>query len=180
MVLSIEIKKGKQLSDKIIKLMADSRIKEYGENSKNVKKDELESIFFFVKDRKNIVAFGMLKPIKINYLDKKYNIYGIASILSIIKGKGYGLVLMEKMLKYLKSKEKSAIGFFGRHNLGFYKKTKFKTKKNLCNRFFYDYGNQKKNKEEMQGDALYYEGKDKFITKVLSSKSKVYISIPHW
>ena len=178
--MKIEIKKGKELSDETINFMADARIKEYGENSKDVKNEEQESIFFFVKDGGKIVSFGMCKPVKIIYNGMKYDIYGLASVLSVIKGKGYGKILVDKMLKYVKKKSKSAIGFFGDKNWGFYEKTGFAIKKDLCNRFFYDYGDEKKNKEEMEGHGVYYNGKDNFIKKVLSTKEIVNIPMRHW
>ena len=84
------------------------------------------------------------------------------------------------MIKYLKEKKKTGIGFTGDRVMGFYKKCGLKTKSKLCNRFFYDYGNPKTNKQESKWGGFYYEGKDKFISKLLKTKSKVNIPCEHW
>ena len=111
--------------------MDNARIEDYGENTKMFKKDEQKSIFFFVKDKGKIVSFGMLKPIKMNYLGKSYNIFGIGNILSINKGKGYGKILIQSMVDYLKKKGKTGLGFCGKYNVKFYKKAGLKASSHL-------------------------------------------------
>lgn len=180
MRLTIEIKRGKELLDSYINLMNRQRIKEYGENTKNFKKDELNSIFFFLKDGKGIVSFGMLKPITIIYLGKKYNILGIGNIISIKKRKGYGRILINSMINYLKKKGKTGLGFTKKTKI--FEKMGLKSKKNLTLRFRYRYATAEEEKRELEegGDGIYYNGKDNFIKKVLSTKSLVYIDVPFW
>lgn len=48
-------------------MMNSQRIKEYGENTKDFKNNEQDSTFFFLKERDEIKAFGMLKPITLYY-----------------------------------------------------------------------------------------------------------------
>jgi len=179
-------KKGNKLSNSERTFMNKSRIKEYGENDKDFKNNEKQSIFFFVKDKKKIVAFGMLKPIKMNYLSKTYNILGIGNIMSIKKGRGYGKVLIQSMVDYLKKKEKTGLGFTGNKNVPFYKKAGLSAKKKFSFRFVLK--NPKTGKKKFDDEncpGVYYNGKDDFISKVLKTKSVATYYIkglenPHW
>ncbi len=94
MDVNVGIKKGKDLPEEYIEFMNKARINEYGFNSKNFKKDELDSIFFYVKKDNEIKSFGMLKPITIKYLGNEFDILGIGAIMSIEKRKGYGRILI--------------------------------------------------------------------------------------
>jgi len=57
---------------------------EYGENTKDFKKNEQESIFFFLSEGSSVKAFGMLKPVGITHSGKHYQVLGLA-ILSRLK-----------------------------------------------------------------------------------------------
>jgi N-acetylglutamate synthase-like GNAT family acetyltransferase len=185
--LEVKIKKGKSLIPSEIKTMANSRIKQYGNNRINFK-EQKKSTFFFVKDNKKIVAFGMLKPITMDYNKKDYKILGIGNILSIKKGKGYGKIIMQEILNYLKKKGKTGLGFCGRKNMPFYEKCGFNTKKRLGLRFALKdikTGEIRGEDPDDVGDGLYYEGKDKLISKMLKTKSIGYYWVPnldepHW
>jgi len=179
--IKVQIKTVKNLTKSDMALMNRWRVNEFGsENLKNFKKDYLPNPrFFFVKDDGKIVAFGILGPIvTINYLGKTYKILGIGSIISIVKGKGYGKILIQSMIKTLKKEGKTGLGFTTETE--FFKKAGLGTKKDFIKRFVYK--NPKTGKEIIDnlGDGIYYEGKDKFISKVLSTKNIVYISIPHF
>lgn len=178
----ITTKKGRKLSKKEINLMNQQRIKEYGENTKDFKKNELDSIFFFVKDNGKIVSFGMLKPVAINFAGKNYKIFGIGNMISIIKGKDYGRTLVAGMISYLKKYDKTGLGFCENKVSGFYEKVGLKVKKNLARRFRYRYATKEEERKELEegGDGIYYESRDRFIKKVLSTKSLVYLDIPFW
>jgi predicted N-acetyltransferase YhbS len=184
--ISVKIKKGKELTKKEKYLFAKESVKEFDNNKKPLEKeleelkDELNSIFFFVKANKELVSFGLLKPVKIKYLGKNYSILGIGNIISIKKKKGYGRILMESMLNYLKKKGKTGLGFTESKIEKFYEKIGFKTAKGLGYRFFYDYGDPNTNKKEQSEYVVYSEGKDRFITKVIKTNSKVNIPCMHW
>lgn len=186
--LKVEVKKWKQVPKSYIKLMVNQRVKEFGKNTKNFEEDEKRSIFFFIKDKGKIVSFGMLEPIKINYLKKHYNILGISTIISVVRKKGYGTILMKEMIKYLKKKGKTGLGFTGNKTISFYEKAGLKTKKLFGKRFAVrnpKTGEIRFEKKGDEGDGLYYEGKDKLISKMLKTKSIGYYWIPnleepHW
>lgn len=178
--IAIEIIRDKDLPKKYTVLMNKWRKKEFGRKEiKNFKKDYFPSAkFFFVKDDKNIVAFGCLRDISMRYLGKTYNILGICNIVSIQKGRGYGLILINAMIDYLKKTGKTGLGFTAVS--GFFKKAGLSVKSNFIKRFIYINPITKEEIIDDEGDGIYYDGKDHFIKKVLSTKSIVYINILHW
>lgn len=75
--------------------------------------------------------------------------------------------------------EKTGVAFTGKHNLGFFKKVGYKIKENGIQKFLYK--NPKGNLiEDNDGHMVYYEGKDKFITKLLKSKNKCVTDTDFW
>ena len=76
--IKIETKEVKNLTKKEMDLMNKVRVKEFGRNEvKDWKKDyPLSTEVLFIKDENQIVSFGLLRPIKIRYLGKNYNILG--------------------------------------------------------------------------------------------------------
>ena len=180
------IKKGKSLSKKELDLIVNANIKnfndcqDYEKELRLLKNEEVASTFFFVEKKGKIVSMGLLRPIKINYLRKSYNIFGISNMISIIKRKGYGKMIVSAMKEFLQKKSKTGVGFCHDGNIRFYKKSGLSVLNKSKNRFFYDYGNPKENKEMMEDAVIYFEGKDKFITKVLKTKSLIKISCEHW
>ncbi|HJX50811.1 MAG TPA: GNAT family N-acetyltransferase, partial [Candidatus Nanoarchaeia archaeon] len=112
MTIQIISKKTKNLTDKEISLMNNARIKEYGKQEKlDFKKVDSNGEFIFVKDNGKIIAFGMMKPVKVELDNKKYVIYGIGRGLALEKGKGYGRALNEARISKLKKFGKTGIAF---------------------------------------------------------------------
>ena len=177
--MKIKIIKHKNLSRSYFNLINKTRVREWGDSERKNKKDfEPDTKWFFVKDGRKVVSFGGLRPIKINYLGRKYNINGICSIISIEKGKGYGKVLVKAMINYLKKNGKTGLGFTLQTK--FFEKTGLKAKKNFIQRFVYINPKTGKKTIDNEGDGIYYNGKDNFVSKVLKTKEIVYIPILHW
>jgi len=178
--MRLEIKKNKNISNAEKALINKNRAKEFGKGEiKDFKKDyEPETLWFFVKEKGKVVALGGLRPITIKYLGKTYKIGGICSIISIVKGKGYGKILMSFMIDYSRKTGKTILGFTGKTE--FFRKAYLGTKKDFIKRFIYK--NPKTGEEiiDNDGDGIYYEGKDKIISKILSGKKPVYINVLHW
>lgn len=179
-MITTEHKSLKNLSKEETTLMNKARITNFGKNAtKDWKKEyPLDSIVFFVKRNQKIVSFLLLMPISVSYLRKRYQVLGICSVISLDKRKGYGLLLVDSALSYIKKTKKSALGFTTATD--FFKKTGFKVKKALIKRFVYIDPITKKKIIDNIGDGIYYNGKDNFIKKVLSTKGKVIIPILHW
>jgi hypothetical protein len=177
---TIEIIRDKDLPKNYADLMNKWRKIEFGpEEIKDFKKDYFPSAnFFFVKDSGEIVAFGGLRDVSINYLGKNYKILGICNIISVEKGKGYGQILVSAMIDYLKKTGKAGLGFTKK--AGFFRKVGLNVEKDFIKRFVYRNPITKEEIIDNEGDGIYYDGKDGFVEKVLSTKSIVYINIPHW
>jgi hypothetical protein len=181
MIVTIETKKGKELSNSEIDIINKYRKIEFGPKEIiDIKNDEAESTIFFVKNNDRIVAFGMLKPIKLEYCGKKYNILGLRSCIAIEKGKGYGKAVITAMVKQCNKECKTGLGFCLRKNLKFFEKCGLRTKKGFIKRFRYKNPITGKITIDKIGDGVYCNGKDKFMKEVLSRRSIVYTNIPFW
>lgn len=180
MKLQILSKKTKNLTGKEIFIMNNARIKEYGKGSSvDFKKSDAKGEFIFVKDNGKIVAFGMMKPVNIQLDGKKYVIKGIGRGLALEKGKGYGRALNEARIQKLKKLGKTGIAFTSEKNIGFFEKVGYKIERNGIKRFLYK---DPKGEliEDKDGQMVYYEGKDKFVTKLLKSKNKAVMDTEFW
>ncbi len=180
MEIIIESKKIKELSSSEMNLMNKGRIINFGKDTiKDWKKEyPLNSEVIFVKNNNKIVSFLVLRPIKINYMKKSYNIYGICSVISFEKSRNYGRILISATISFLQVKKKSALGFTNKTI--FFNKAGLKTEKELIKRFVYINPKTKEKICDDDGDGIYYNGKDNFIMEVLSSNSIVEIPILHW
>jgi hypothetical protein len=187
--MKVEMIFGKDLSEKRFAFIRKSRKEQYGNADQRFqKRDHKGTIFFFVKENQKVVAMGALRKIGMVLEGKEYDIFGIAGILSLKKGTGYGKVLIESMVSYLKKTNKTGLGFCGRKNKIFYGKAGLKYKNLLGKRFALrnpKNGETKFEEPEDIGDGIYYEGKDEFISKLLKTKSVGYywlprIGDPHW
>ncbi len=177
--IAIEIVKNKDLSKKQKETINNARKKEFGKNEvKDFSKNyEPRTLWFFIKDKNKVVSFAGIIPIKVKYNRKTYNIGGICSTISLVKKRGYGKVMVHALIDYSKKKGKAIVGFTGETK--FFAKVGLGTKKNFIRRFVW----VKKNGErtyDSDGDGIYYEGKDKFISKVFKTKSMVEIPVEYW
>jgi len=178
--IEVEIRKIKEMSNYEKGIINRFRVKKWGEKQrKDVEKDyPKDTVFFYLKDNGKIVAITGLIPVRIFYLGVKYNILGICSGISIPEGKGYGRIMVACIISYLKKKKKSAIGFTGKTDT--YTHIGFNSEKNFIRRFVYVHQKTGERIIDNDGDGVYYEGPDKFISTVLSTKGIVEIPLLHW
>jgi hypothetical protein len=170
-----EIKTGKKLSKNFIEIFDKAKQIEFKSGKIFDFSKYHEDIFFILKDNNKIVAFGHLKKIKISYLGNKYNILGMANLISIEKKKGYGKQVVKEMIKFANKKNKTIVGFCQNHNKKFYEKCNIKLNKQILDRFLY-----KNSTNKYEDYVIYFEGKDNFIKKVISNKSKIILEVPFW
>lgn len=181
MTIKIEVKNTKELSKQEENLMNRSKSKEYGRKyeRKNFKKDHPNSIFFFVKDGGRIVAFGTFRKLPLEYRGRKYRIFGICNIFTVKRGRGYGRILIKAMIDHLKKTGKTGLGFCAKNKILFYKKSGMNIKREFIRRVVYK-NPAGKLEPEYNADGFYYEGKDRLITKMLSSKAIAYTNLKEW
>jgi hypothetical protein len=180
--MEIEIIKGDQLSDNTIDIMNQQRLHEYGENTKDFRKNELESIFFFVNNDSQIKAFGMLKPVRITYQGQSFQILGIGNIIAREKGQGWGKLLMSEIMGYLKRESHVGLGFCDKPVVGFYANCGYDIIENLSTRFRYQYAKETNGREILRNprDILCFDTNQSFINTLCSSDDLVYINVPFW
>jgi hypothetical protein len=83
------------------------------------------------------------------------------------------------MIEYSIKTRKTIIGFTALHNLPIFKKSHLNVKKNLIKKFIWIKPNGEKVSDN-DGHGIYYEGKDKFISKLLKTDSPAHIFVEHW
>ncbi len=181
MEIIIESKKVKDLTKKEIEFINSFRVKDSGEKARlDFKKVDGKGEFIFVKENGKIMAHGMMKPVKVKLNGKEYSIMGIGRGRAIVKKRGYGRLLNSARLFQLSRAGKTGIAFTGRHNIGFFQKVGFKIKKNGIRKFAYKNPKTGELVKDPDGDMVYYEGKDKFITKLLKSKNYAITNTDFW
>ena len=179
MAVSVDIVKNKDLSKVQKDTLNNARMKEWGDGEwKDFEKDyEPDTFWFFIKAGRKVVSVGGVRPIKVKYLGKDYSIGGICSTISVVKKKGYGKIMVSFMIDYSRRTGKTILGFTGQTE--FFKKVGLNTEKGFIRRFVWVKKSGGKVYDD-DGDGIYYEGKDMFISKVLKTKSMVEIFVEHW
>ena len=179
--MKIISKKTRNLTKKEIEFMNLARMNEYGTGSEvDFKKEDKNGEFIFVKDGNKIMAFGMMKPVKVKLGNKRYTIMGLGRDLSLEKRKGWGRKFNSGRISKLKALGKTGVAFTGRKNIDFFKKVGYNIEKNGIKKFRYLNPETKKLVKDDDGDMVYYEGKDRFITKLLNSKDYAITDTDFW
>ena len=171
--------KSKDLSPNDKKELERLRVKEFGEvNRKDFKKDyEPNTLWIIIKNKGKIVSFGGIRPIRVKFRGENYDIGGICSTISVVKKKGYGKIMVNVMKDYSEESGNTILGFTGKTK--FFKKCGYGAKNNFIRRFVRVKPDGTK-EYDPDGDGVYYEGKDKFISKVLKEKGFVEIPVEFW
>ena len=177
--LFVERVKNKDLSQVQKLTINNARMKEWGKECQKIfnKDYEPNTLWYFVKKKNRIVSLGGLRPLKIKFGNKTYKIKGICSTISLDKGKGYGKILIHSMIDYARRSGKTLLGFTTQTK--FFSKTGLGTKKDFIRRFIY-INSQGEMIHDSEGDGIFLEGKDKFISTVIKTKRPVYIEVEHW
>ncbi len=178
--LRTEIVLGRGLSPETIDMMNSQRIKEYGENTKDFRRNEQESTFFFLKEGEEVKAFGMLKPVTIYYEDKPYQIMGIANVIAIEKSKGLGTILMRQITNYLEENNQVGVGNTYTGNFEFYKKCGYTFVPGLLERFVYIKDSGEEEKTETEGYDLFVYDSKNALKDVIEGDGPVVIKVPFW
>lgn len=178
--INTEIIIGKDLPEDVIKMMADQRIKEYGENTKDFRNNEKDSIFFFLKEGNKVKAFGMLKPVTLYYQNKEYPIMGLANVIAVEKSQGYGTKIMKVITDYLEINNIPALGNTYYGNFDFYKKCGYLFFHNLIDRMVYIMPNGKESKTERDGYDMFIHDPKKQLSTIVNGNENIIIKVPFW
>lgn len=124
------------------------------------KKDYLDDIFFILYRGSKIVSTGRLRSVEgVKFMNQKISFMGIADIVSVEQGKGYGKILMKHIIEYLFMHEQKGIGFCRRSNSGFYKKSGLSISKDMVKQFRF-INNGKMEKNVWDDDVIHYLADD--------------------
>src|SRR3989344_2826828 len=159
------IKEGKNLTNDELVVINSWRKKEF--NSKSVIKPEPgnddwnKKYFILLNENDKIVAFARLHDVNLELKGKKYNILGLASLVSTERGRGYGKKLTLEMKKFIEGSGKNGIGFCNKKLTDFYRKCGFGIITDGTSRFIYKDDNGQLIKDPWGGgDVIYIRGKD--------------------
>lgn len=179
--MTIDIITGHDLSDTLIELMNRQRMYEYQVNTKDFRRYEQDSTFFFVRDDNDIKAFGMLKPVSLIQQGESTAILGIGNIIAREKGQGQGRRLMTAIQKYLSDKRRIGLGFCNQHVADFYRACGYEVVSQLATRFRYPIAPLTQQKERLSDDTntLYYDPSGN-LTALLENDDLIYINQPFW
>jgi hypothetical protein len=138
-----------------------------------------EVIFITVKDTAGkLLSTCLLEPVFVRFRNKRYKLWGISDVISVIKGKGYGKLVMEHMCNYIKDQNVTAVGFCARYNTKFYVKCNLDIAKNEVRRFIHKKKDGTLVKDSGDVDVVYLDGRNKFMKEFLAHKKDI-VWIPH-
>jgi N-acetylglutamate synthase-like GNAT family acetyltransferase len=169
-MVDIKIIKGINLSSELLKEIAKIIIAAFPWDELLTKDFIRDNTIFMIYDNNKIVSVGRLKPDKVTFLNKKYDLMGIADIVSVEKGKGYGKILTSSIIKYLKENNLLGLGLCARKNSEFYQKCGFKIEKDSAKRF------QFKGPQSNDDDILYYNDLKGLMKQILAHPKEQVIS----
>ncbi len=101
--------------------------KQLGWIKKNVLKDDIHALYF--KDD-TLVSYLLLVPIEIEVNTEKKSGYGVSTVCSLEKGKGYGKSIMDHINDKLRKEDKVGLLFCQSKNVEFYQKCNWKILEN--------------------------------------------------
>ncbi|MBI4896469.1 MAG: GNAT family N-acetyltransferase [Candidatus Aenigmarchaeota archaeon] len=139
-------------------------------------------LFFVVScPNDDIRAAGRLRPVSLTFMGTIYHIQGIADIVSVVHGKGYGKILMTAMVDYLKKKKQTGVGFCVQKNAPFYEKYGCVIDAVLPERFLYKNHAGKIIKNVHDEIVFSVHGNDGFMNAVSHNpREAVFIPCRHW
>jgi GNAT superfamily N-acetyltransferase len=160
---------GRDLSEAEIRLINRCREQEF-HSERQIKpapdNDDWLKPYFLVRDFGEVVAFGRLHTIRVEFREELYEILGVASIVAISKGKGYGRDLMRGIVKYVRESGKSAVGFCEPNVSVFYEKCGFTLLRRGSRRFVFVEVGTRKATAHPDDDVLFLDGADGLMRAV--------------
>lgn len=177
--IHVTILAGKDLSKNAVETINQARLQEFGSTNAIVlqpNNENWEKIYFLAKDANRLVAFGRLHDVDVTFRSETYSIFGIATVIALEKGKGYGKLLMEEIKDYILKSGKTGLGFCNKTITIFYEKCGFGIIKEGQKRFHHSAPPR-----FQDSDAVYIGGKDDLIKKLFEyPHENAQVSRPHW
>jgi hypothetical protein len=170
---------GKELTRNDLAIINESRVREL--NSRTLinpqpENEDWEKLYFLAKNEDQLLAFGRIHGVMVNFLGKDYPILGTASLVAVVKGRGYGGLIASAMSEYIRQTRQTSIGFNSKSLSSLYKKHGRDILVNGMTRFLH-----LEPPKFPGGDANYISGDNGLMEIMLHySNEKAFISRPHW
>ena len=140
-----------------------------------------DEIYVLVKQGDRVLALGRLRAEVVTFLETTHRIWGVVTVASAVKGRGYGKILLERMKDYVRESGKSAVGFCDKATSAFYRKCGFQILRNGALRFVETEPEDDSPSQQAVDDAFMLSVGDPF-SEVLSShpQEPVYLAGLRW
>jgi len=179
-------KKGKNLTQEELEIVNFWRKKEF--NSQNLVtprpgNDDWNKIYTLLNSpSNNILAFGRIHDVNLEFMGESYSVFGIATLIATVKGKGYGSEVLNGQLSYAEKRDKTVIGFCNKKLTEYYRKRGLLILEDGAERFLYKDDDDKLHENPWGGgDVIYINGKDNLMDLVIKNPEEKVISYrQHW
>ncbi len=129
--------------------------------------------FFLVREADQLTAFGRLHTVPVEFQGNRHTILGVAGIVAIQRGRGYGKILMSRMKEYIDESGQTAIVFCDPKVTAFYEKCGYSILPNGIQQFnFLDSEHQAIPSQCKDKDVLYIDGDDHLAKQLLLHPDK--------
>lgn len=169
--MDLIIKNGLEFTQDEQNQVKDSLYKEFKVQLPSEKQLSETTFFLLTKNNKIYSMGGLLKTEPVIFDNSEFCVYGFVNITANIKGKGYGKIVVLKMMEFLKVQDATGIGFCNPKNAKFYEKCGLVVNSTITSRFVYLNGSKRITNQDGQY-FFYQESSDNFIQQVLIKSTK--------
>jgi hypothetical protein len=170
---------GRKLSQAEISLINQARLENFGSTvpvNPQPDNEDWNKLYFLAKQQNQLLAFGRLHNLNIAFQEESYPILGIATIIAITKGQGIGTRLIASIREYIQQSGLTGLGFCEKKLSSFYQNRGFSIIEDSDDKFVYPGPLRFPG-----GDAIYIDGKDKLMEKILKTpEHKAILPLPQW
>ena len=140
-----------------------------------------EQFFLLKDDDDNLLAFARLRDVDVEFMRETVPILGVVTVVSLIKGHGYGRRLMARMGAYVIQSGKTMIGFCDRSTGVFYAKCGFGILHDGSPRFVPRDRHGRLDPPGTVDEVFYLEGRDRLVTRLrIEPGENVVLPGPQW
>lgn len=165
----VDLVYGRDLSPTDLSTINERRKAEFGSRfmiNPKPNNREWNKPYFLAREGSKLLAFGRLDRIQVEFRDATHEILGIASIVAMEKGQGYGTALMRRMKECIEASGLTAIGFCRQDVAAFYPKCGYSLLMAGQRRFAFTVDGTLTPSTHPDDHVLYLEGRDKLVTQM--------------
>ncbi len=178
--MEVEIIKTDNLNKERLELINNYILPAFDEYIISPKRQEENSRFVFILANGAMVSFARIFDTTAEFKSSKIKMLGFSMVYSIEKGKGYGKMLIQEIIKISDSEKKILLGNCVPKNSEFYRKCGLEVFPNTINRFVYI--NPRNIAEINHNDSivLIHDPMDEFLPEFMKSPEENVFIFEHW